>query len=116
MIEATQHIAFQEPSLARREEAAVREARFAALVERQSGFVYRVAYAVVRNPQDAEDVVQDTFLKLYRAGAWEEMRDEKAFLARTAWRVAVDRLAKTRSEPLHTDVHASSSRSPRMRP
>jgi RNA polymerase sigma-70 factor, ECF subfamily len=112
MIEATQHIAFQEPGLARREEAAAREARFAALVERRSRFVYRVAYAVVRNPHDAEDVVQETFLKLYRSGAWEGMRDEKAFLARTAWRIAVDRRPKTGSQPLSPDLQSNDSQSP----
>ena len=67
---------------------------FAALVERQSRFVFRVAYSVLRNAADAEDAVQETFLKLYRTGAWERMDDEKAFLARTAWRMAVDRLPR----------------------
>jgi RNA polymerase sigma-70 factor (ECF subfamily) len=116
MIEATQHIAFQEPGLARREEAAAREARFAALVERQSRFVYRVAYAVVRNPHDSEDVVQETFLKLYRSGAWEGMRDEKAFLARTAWRIAVDKRPKARnqslSQPRSPELQSHDSQSP----
>ena len=75
-----------------------REGRFAALVERQSRFVFRVAYALLRNPQDAEDVVQETFLKLYRTGAWERMENEKGFLARTTWRIAVERLPRTRQE------------------
>jgi RNA polymerase sigma-70 factor, ECF subfamily len=70
----------------------LREERFRNLVERQSRFVFRIAYAMLRNVQDAEDVVQEVFLKLFRSGAWEEMRDERAFLARTAWRMAVDRL------------------------
>ena len=70
------------------------EDAFAALVERQSRFVFRVAYSVLRNSADAEDAVQETFLKLYRTGAWERMDDEKAFLARTAWRMAVDRLPR----------------------
>jgi len=71
-----------------------REDRFAELVERRSRFVYRVAYAVVRNAHDAEDVVQETFLKLYRLGAWEAMEDERAFLAQAAWRLAVGRRKK----------------------
>jgi len=112
MIEATQHIAFQEPRLARREEGAARAARFADLVERQSRFVYRVAYAVVRNSHDSEDVVQETFLKLYRTGAWESMRDERAFLARTAWRIAVDRLPRARSQALSPDLKSHYSQSP----
>jgi RNA polymerase sigma-70 factor (ECF subfamily) len=42
--------------------------------------------------EDAEDVAQETFLKLFRTGTWKQMRDEKRFLARTAWRLAVDRV------------------------
>jgi RNA polymerase sigma-70 factor (ECF subfamily) len=82
--------------IAKKEAAAAREERFAGLVERQSRFVFRVAYAIVRNSQDAEDVVQETFLKLYRTGAWEGIRDERAFLARVAWRMAVERLPRGR--------------------
>jgi RNA polymerase sigma-70 factor, ECF subfamily len=74
--------------------ATSREVQFAELVERQSRFVYRVAFAILRNAQDAEDVVQDTFMKLYRLNAWQEMNDERAFLARAAWRLAVDRRRK----------------------
>jgi RNA polymerase sigma-70 factor (ECF subfamily) len=66
------------------------EAEFTALVERQSRFVFRVAYAVLLNAHDAEDAVQETFLKLYRNGGWRNARNERAFLARVAWRVAVD--------------------------
>jgi RNA polymerase sigma-70 factor, ECF subfamily len=67
------------------------EAEFTALVERQSRFVFRVAYAVLLNGHDAEDAVQETFLKLYRNGEWRNARNEHAFLARAAWRVAIDR-------------------------
>lgn len=81
-----------------------RAALFTELVERQSRFVFRVAWSVLRNSQDAEDVVQETFLKLYRNGAWECMRDERAFLARTAWRLAVDRMRARRRTPVKPDA------------
>jgi len=77
-----------------REEAVGREEEFAALVERQARFVYRVAYSVVKNAEDAEDVVQEAFLKLYRTGAWRGMEEEKAYLARVAWRIAVERVQR----------------------
>ena len=70
------------------------DAEFAALVARRSRFLFQVAFAVLRNVQDAEDAVQETFLKLYRNRAWHGLRDEKAFLARAGWRVAIDRLPK----------------------
>jgi RNA polymerase sigma-70 factor (ECF subfamily) len=77
------------------------ESEFTALVQRQSRFVFRVAYAVLLNPHDAEDAAQETFLKLYRNGGWRNAENERAFLARVAWRVAVDR---RRSTPLSADA------------
>ena len=66
-----------------------RDGEFAGLVERQSGLMFRVAYSLLRNAHDAEDAVQEAFLKLYRGEAWRQMQDEKAFLARTVWRVSL---------------------------
>ncbi len=66
------------------------------LVASHAGLMYRVAYALLRHPQDAEDAVQDALLKLHRggglAGRREDVRDEKAYLARVVWRTAYDRL------------------------
>lgn len=73
------------------------EAAFTALVQRRSRFVFRLAYAVLLNAHDAEDAVQETFLKLYRNGGWKQARDERAFLARAAWRVALDRKRAAKS-------------------
>jgi RNA polymerase sigma-70 factor, ECF subfamily len=74
------------------------DAEFTALVHRQSRFVFRVAYAVLLNSHDAEDAVQETFLKLYRHRGWEQAENERAYLARVAWREAVD-LRPRRSQP-----------------
>ncbi len=93
-MEFTQHLALQELTAVANPSTA-----FAELVDRQSRFVFRVAYAVLRNAHDAEDVVQDLFLKLYRSGAWQTMDDERAFLARSAWRLAVDRRPQARALP-----------------
>ncbi len=71
-----------------------RELRFTEFVERQSRFVFKVARAVLRNAQDAEDVVQELFLKLYQNNAWETMCDERAFLARSTWRLSLSRVRK----------------------
>jgi len=49
-------------------------------------------------------VVQEVFLKLHRTGAWQGMENERGFLARTAWRVALDKLPKTRSEQLDPEA------------
>ncbi len=60
-------------------QATEREERlaFEALVHRQTRFVFRVANAMLRNARDAEEVAQETFLKLHRGGAWRCMRDER---------------------------------------
>ena len=79
------------------------EAEFTALVQRQSRFVFRVAYAVLLHAHDAEDAVQETFLKLYRNGGWRNAGNERAFLARVAWRVAVDHRRASHSAASATD-------------
>jgi len=70
-----------------------RDAAFAALADRHARFLYRVAFGLLRHAEDAEDAVQETFLKLYRNDAWQAMEDEKAFLARAVWRTGLDRLS-----------------------
>ena len=64
-----------------------RDERFEELVGRQARFMFQVAFGLLRNRQDAEDAVQEAFLKLYRGEAWLRMENEKGFLARTVWRV-----------------------------
>jgi len=39
---------------------------FARIVETYSGLVYHLAYKMMENEQDAEDVLQETFLKAYK--------------------------------------------------
>lgn len=91
------------------ERIAGRDEEFSLLVYRQHRFVFRVAFALLRNRQDAEDVAQETFLKLYRNGRWRAMRDEKAFLARTAWRMALDLRRSPAIEMAEIEVDAMPS-------
>ena len=98
--------------MSREEEFASREVRFADLVERHSRFLFRMAYTMLRNAQDAEDVVQETFLKLYRTGAWERMREERAFLARVAWRIAVTKRAVPPTSELDSTMAVSNASTP----
>lgn len=73
------------------------DAEFSALVQRQSRFVFKVAYAVLLNSYDAEDAVQETFLRLYRNPAWKDAENERAYLARVAWRIAIDHKRRSAS-------------------
>jgi RNA polymerase sigma-70 factor (ECF subfamily) len=95
-----------EPAVAGKPDALPWDEQFAVLVHRHSRFVFQVAYSVVRNLHDAEDAVQETFLKLYRTRRWDHVTDEKAFLARAAWRVAVDRAPKRDSAATDLDLPA----------
>jgi RNA polymerase sigma-70 factor, ECF subfamily len=70
------------------------EGRFAEMAQRQGRFMFRVAHGLLRNVQDAEDAVQEALLKLYRGDGWRAMEDERAFLARTVWRVGLDVAAR----------------------
>ena len=47
---------------------------FESLVEQYADFVYNVAYRMMGNPEDAQDVSQDAFLSAYRA--FERFRGE----------------------------------------
>jgi RNA polymerase sigma-70 factor (ECF subfamily) len=52
--------------------------------------VYRIAFSVLRRPQDAEDAAQETFLRALKSGRLKEVNDARAWLARIAWRIALD--------------------------
>jgi len=62
-----------------------------ALVRAHSRLVYRIAYAVLRRHHDAEDATQETFLRVLRySSRLAKVEDPKTWLARIAWRVAVE--------------------------
>jgi RNA polymerase sigma-70 factor (ECF subfamily) len=69
-------------------------ADFESVVHEHARFIFKVAYSVLRNVEDSEDTVQETFLRAYRSGELAEVRDMKAWLARIAWRAAIDRVKK----------------------
>ncbi len=46
---------------------ALDDEKFSEIVEEHSSFVYNVAYRMMGNPDDAQEVVQDAFLSAYRA-------------------------------------------------
>jgi len=75
--------------------------RIEGAVREHARLVYRVAYAVLRNVHDAEDATQETFIRVLRQGqALAEVRDLKNWLARVAFRAALDRRRKRREVPL----------------
>jgi RNA polymerase sigma-70 factor (ECF subfamily) len=72
-----------------------------ALVRDYSGLLYRVALSVLRNPAEAEDVVQDAFLRvLQRRHSLAAVIDLRPWLVRIAWNLALDRVRRTRPSQL----------------
>ncbi len=68
------------------------EADVTALVASYSGLLYRVALSVVRSPAEAEDIVQETFLRAFeQRRKLAEVEEPKAWLVRVAWNLAMDR-------------------------
>jgi len=64
---------------------------FRSLVERHSRLVFRVAYRMTGNESDAEDVVQETFLKAYRQlGRFESRANFGTWVYRIAVNCAID--------------------------
>src|SRR5258705_13757490 len=85
--------------------AAVAQARagnsdaFRVLVERHSHRVFRLAYRMTGNEHDAEDLVQETFLRAYRKlGQFEARANFGTWLHRIAANCALDLLRKRKRD------------------
>jgi RNA polymerase sigma-70 factor, ECF subfamily len=73
-------------------ERAEAEPDLTALVRAYSGLLYRVALSVLRNTAEAEDVVQDTFVRVLQQGRrLSDVREMRPWLVRIAWNLAIDR-------------------------
>jgi RNA polymerase sigma-70 factor, ECF subfamily len=72
-----------------------------ALVDVYSTLLFRVAYSVVRSRNEADDVVQDVFLRvLEHRHSLATVRDMRVWLIRIAWNLALDRKRRKRPEQL----------------
>lgn len=88
-----------EASDAERSQAKTADEAIAALVREHSRLVYRIAYAALRQHQDAEDATQEVFLRVLRyRSTLADVEDPKPWLARIAWRVAVERNKRRRTD------------------
>jgi RNA polymerase sigma-70 factor, ECF subfamily len=81
------------------------EAALAALVDQYAGALYRVAFSVLRNPADAEDAVQEAFLRVLRhRDTLIEVRDHRVWLIRIVWNIVLDRKRRAKTRPETDDV------------
>src|SRR5258708_34707744 len=74
-------------------------------VREHAQLVFRIAWSVLRNHADAEDAVQEVFLRVLkhrqRLG---EVDDPKAWIARISWRVAEDRKRAVPAPAPHGEI------------
>jgi len=85
--------------------AASAESAIAALVDEYAGTLYRVAYSVLRNTADAEDAVQETYLRVLRhRHSLGEIRDPRVWLVRIVWNVVLDRKRRMKTRPETDDI------------
>ena|ERR1035441_5482469 len=81
------------------------EATLAALVSQYAGTLYRVAFSVLRNAADAEDAVQEAFLRVLRhRDTLGEVRDQRVWLIRIVWNIVLDRKRRAKTRPETDDV------------
>ena len=68
------------------------DGEFERLLVESSTLAFRVAYGVLRQREDAEDVAQEAFIKAHRN--FRRLRDRgrfRSWLVRLTWRLAIDR-------------------------
>jgi len=81
------------------------EEALAALVSQYAGTIYRVAYSVLRNAADAEDAVQETYLRVLRhRDTLDQVRDQRVWLVRIVWNIVLDRKRRAKTRPETDDV------------
>lgn len=94
---------------------AASEIDLAALVDTHAALLFRVAHSILHNPTEAEDVVQDTFVRvLQRSTELASIRDLRVWLVRIAWNLALDR--RRRIQPDQIDEHFARSLAARNAP
>jgi RNA polymerase sigma-70 factor (ECF subfamily) len=77
------------------------DARFAEYVVPELEVLYRVAQSITRNPTDAQDLVQDTLLRAYRAIERFDGRYPRAWLLTIMRNAQVNRVRRKRPELMH---------------
>src|ERR1700760_4241346 len=73
-----------------------------AIVREFSCLVFKVAYGVLRHSHDAEDVVQEVFLRVHRKGV-KDIADIRGWLATMAFRISIDRVRRPQPVELEAE-------------
>lgn len=79
----------------------------ASLVSEYSGLLYRVAFSVLRNSDEAEDVVQDTFVRVLQQRRLSDVREMRPWLVRITWNLALDRRRRVPTDQMDDEFAAA---------
>lgn len=86
------------------------EREFEARIADCSTLAFRVAFSVVRQQQDAEDVAQEAFVRAHRSfGKLRNRESFRAWLVRTTWRLALDHRRGEQRRLARHSAHAISA-------
>lgn len=72
---------------------------FDVIVNAHGRFVFNIAYSVLRNMEDAEDIAQETFFRAFRSGNTAKVEHMRPWLGRIAWNLTLNR-SRNRSRDL----------------
>ena len=101
--EQPEGVAISDAVAVKRTLAGEREA-YRVLVERHSQYVYRLAYRMTGNKEDAEEVVQEAFLRAYqKLQQFAGNANFATWVYRIAANYAIDRLRQRKSEDLRRE-------------
>jgi RNA polymerase sigma-70 factor, ECF subfamily len=86
-------------------EAADALSEISGLATQHSALLFRVAFSVLRQASDAEDVVQETFLRVLKnQRKLASIENPRIWLVRIAWNLALDRKRRLRATPLFEEA------------
>ena len=72
-----------------------------ALATEHSALLFRMAFSILRNASDAEDVVQETFLRVLKhQRKLATIENPRVWLVRIAWNLALDRKRRSHTMPM----------------
>lgn len=93
--------------------AAGDEGAFRVLLDRHQGAVYQFARRFLGDAQEAGDISQETFLRLYRsADRYRPRASLRAYLLRIARNLCIDHVRKKRPEPMEQPPEQTNRETP----
>jgi RNA polymerase sigma factor (sigma-70 family) len=81
---------------------------FEAVVAAHQRLCWHIIYRIVRHPEDARELCQETFLRVYRyLPGYRQQCSLKAWIGRVAFNLALRHLEKKRASPVTTSLDES---------